>query len=340
MIDELSALRRIKERFESVSKSVLLGIGDDAAAVKIHPERLLLATTDSQVEGVHFIKGLISAKDLGRKSVAVSVSDIGAMGGIPKFFLSSIGFSKEEDESFLEDLMDGFHVGAEEFKVELIGGNLSASDRLFLDTAVLGEVEPHLMVKRSGAKAGDSIYVSGTPGDSALGLKILQNKEKIVGAPGRSPLLSFGEKDDYLISRHVTPQPRLTLGRGLAKGCLATSMIDISDGLILDLERITVEYGLGAEIYVDQIPISSYYRERVGDFIRHPYELALSGGEDYELLFTSPKQKNEEIKELSLRLNIEITEIGHVTPEPHLRVLDSEKKEVEVKGRGFIHFNV
>ena len=173
MIDELTALRLIKERFKNVSESVSLGIGDDAAAVKIHPEKLLLVTTDSQVEDIHFIKELISAQDLGRKSVAVSVSDIGAMGGVAKFFLVTVGFSKEEDQEFLEGLMAGFQLGRDEFGLELIGGNLSASRELFIDVTVLGEVESDIMVKRTGARVGDTIYVSGTVGDSALGLKAL-----------------------------------------------------------------------------------------------------------------------------------------------------------------------
>jgi thiamine-monophosphate kinase len=326
MIDELSALRRIKERFQKISKNVLLGIGDDTAAVRIHPERLLLVTTDSQVEDIHFIKRLISAKDLGRKAVAVAVSDIGAMGGMPRFFLASLGLSKEVDEVFLEELMDGFQAGAEEFELAFIGGNLSASQKIFIDITVLGEVEPNLMVKRSGARVEDIIYVSGTLGDSALGLRVLSSGTK-------------SEKDNFLIARHVYPQPRLTLGRELAERRVVTSMIDVSDGLILDLERITVEHGLGAEIYVEQVPISSYYRERISGFTQDPYEFALSGGEDYELLFTSPGEKRREVKEISNILGIEITEIGYVTSEPSIRALDSNRKEIRIGQRGFIHFS-
>ncbi|MGE5445751.1 MAG: thiamine-phosphate kinase [Ignavibacteriales bacterium] len=326
MIDELSVIRSLKERFKNTSKGISLGIGDDAAAVKISPECLLLATTDSQVEGVHFLKGLISAADMGRRAVAVAVSDIGAMGGVPRFFLSSLGFSRQEDEGFLKGIMDGFERAEEEFKVTLIGGNTSASDKLFLDITVLGEVEPRIMVKRTGAKPRDIIYVSGTVGDSALGLRILKRGRR-------------NEREDYLISRHVSPQPRLALGRELAQMRLPTSMIDISDGVILDLERITVEHGLGADIYVEQIPLSSDYRARVSDFAQDPYDIALSGGEDYELLFTSPQENGEEIKEISMKLGVKITEIGRVTDEPPLRVLDSDGKEIEVKHRGFIHFS-
>ncbi|HEX3036899.1 MAG TPA: thiamine-phosphate kinase [Thermodesulfobacteriota bacterium] len=326
MIDELSALIRIKGRFGNVSKGVHLGIGDDAAAVRINPENLLLATVDSQVEDVHFIKKLISTKDLARKSVAISASDIGAMGGIPKFFLASLGISKEEDEGFLEDLIEGFRRAEEEFGLELIGGNLSGSNKLFIDITVLGEVEPNIMVRRSGASPGDAIYVSGTLGDSALGLRVLRSGRR-------------GEGDNYLVSRHVSPKPRLKLGRELAKRRLATAMIDISDGLILDLERITVGFGLGAEIEISRTPISSYYRERILDFVSEPYGLALSGGEDYELLFTSPKENREEIKEVSKSLDIDVTEIGCVTAEPRITVLDLDRKEIKFKERGFIHFN-
>jgi thiamine-monophosphate kinase len=325
MIDELSVIRSIRERFKNASKGISLGIGDDAAAVKINPECLLLATTDSQVEGVHFLKGLISAGDIGRRAVAVSVSDIGAMGGVPKFFLSSLGFSRQEDEGFLKGIIDGFERVEKEFKVALIGGNLSASDKLFLDITVLGEVEPHIMVERTGARPGDIIYVSGTVGDSALGLRILKRGRK-------------NEREDYLISRHVSPQPRLALGRELAQMRLSTSMIDISDGIALDLERLTVEQGLGADIYIERIPLSPDYRARVSEFAQNLYELALSGGEDYELLFTSPQERGEEIKEVSVKLGVKITEIGRVTDERLLRILDSDGKDMEVKHRGFIHF--
>lgn len=325
MIDELSVIRLIRERFKNASKGISLGIGDDAAAVRINPECLLLATTDSQVEGVHFLKGLISARDIGRRAVAVSVSDIGAMGGVPRFFLSSLGFSRQEDEGFLKGIIDGFELAEEEFKAALIGGNLSASDKLFLDITILGEVEPHIMVKRIGARPGDIIYVSGTVGDSALGLRILKRGRK-------------NEKEGYLISRYISPQPRLALGRELAQLSLPTSMIDISDGVILDLERITVEHGLGADIYAERIPLSSDYRAGISGFAQNPYELALSGGEDYELLFTSPQEKREDIKGVSLKLDVKITEIGCITDEPPLRVLDSYGRGIEIEHRGFIHF--
>ena len=324
MIDELSALERIRARFEKVSTGVVLGVGDDTAAVKIHPERLLLATTDSQVEDVHFLKKLISATDLARRSVAVSVSDICAMGGVPKFFLASVGFSSQEDEAFLEGLMDGFESAAKEFGLELIGGNLSSSNKVFLDITALGEVEPHLIVKRHGAKPGDSLYVSGSLGDSALGEKLLLSH-------------TIKESDEYLIMRHKRPQPRLDLGREIAIKGLASAMIDISDGLMLDLERISIKQGVGATVYVDRIPLSSNYRKRIYDFSSDLHTIAISGGEDYELLFSSPKENEEEIQKLARIQQIKITKIGQINEQCSIHLLNEDGKAINFE-RGYVHF--
>jgi thiamine-monophosphate kinase len=325
MIDEISALEKIRARFAKVSTDVVLGVGDDTAAVKIHPERLLLATTDSQVEDVHFIKRLISAADLARRSVAVSVSDIGAMGGIAKFLLASMGFSSREDDAFLEGLMDGFESGAKEFGLELIGGNLSSSNKIFIDITVLGEVEPQLIVKRHGAKPGDYLYVSGSLGDSALGQKLLVSRK-------------IAESDEYLIMRHRRPQPRIDLGRELAIKGLASAMIDISDGLMLDLERISIKQGIGATIYLDRIPLSSDYKTRISDFSKDLYSIAISGGEDYELLFSSSKENENVIQRLSRRQKIKITKIGQITEQPSIKILSEDGKEIRYDERGFVHF--
>ncbi len=326
MINELNALRLIEEQFENASKCVEVGIGDDAAAVSIKTGRLLLATTDCQVEDVHFIKSLISPRDLARKAVAVSISDIGAMGGTPKFILASLGFSKGEDESLIDELIKGFRASEEEFEVRLIGGNLSSSEKLFLDVTVLGEVEPENIVRRSGAAPGDIICVSGTLGDSALGMKVLGKGDE-------------GKAGAYLIDRHITPRPRLALGRVIAEGKLATSMIDVSDGLLLDLERITVHQGTGAQIEIGKIPVSREYGDLVSGYAEDRYEFALSGGEDYELLFTASPEMRGKIAEISGGLDIQISEIGRVTTEPVLRVYDERGNEISIKRRGFVHFN-
>lgn len=326
MINELSALRLIEEQFQNASKCVEVGIGDDAAGVRVGTGKILLATTDCQVENVHFVKSQISPHILARKSVAVSVSDIGAMGGVPKFILASLGFSRDEDENLIDELINGFRSSEEEFGVRLIGGNLSSSEKLFLDVTALGEVDPDNLVRRSGASAGELVYVSGTLGDSALGMKLLSNG-------------SEAKEASYLIGRHLSPEPRLTLGKTLAERGLVTSMIDVSDGLLLDLERITFYQGLGAEVRLMDVPVSADYDEFISRYSSDRYELALGGGEDYELLFTSPSENREQIKEISQNLNLGITEIGLVTSENVIRVLDSNGDEISLNMRGFVHFS-
>lgn len=325
MINELSALRIIEEQFPNAIGCVEVGIGDDSAALRVSPGRLLLATTDCQVEDVHFQKAYITPEGLARRSVAVSVSDVGAMGGIPKFILASLGFSGGEDEAFLMKLVEGFRSSEKEFGVKLIGGNLSSSEKLFLDVTTLGEVEPENLVRRSGASPGDVIYVSGTLGDAALGLKLLKDG----GTPGES---------SYLAGRHLNPEPRLALGRRLALAVAATSMIDVSDGLTLDLERITVQHGVGARIDLDRIPVSDEYRKHAAGYADEFFACALGGGEDYELLFTSSPGRRDDVREISAALDILITEIGEVVSDPALTVLDRDGKEVSIKRKGFIHF--
>jgi len=325
MIDELSALKRIEERFHKASKDVKLGIGDDAAAVRFDSDKLVLCTTDSQVEDVHFTKSLITPSELARKAVAVSVSDVGAMGGVPKFILASVGFSDGEGEEFLEGAITGFIDSEQEFRVEIIGGNLTSSNKLFIDITVLGEVEPELIVKRSGANPGDLIYATGTLGDSALGLKIVQDG-----------VLDSG---NHLVNRHFHPMPRLELGRELALKKIATSMIDISDGLLLDLERISVHQGTGAQIDLAKIPTSRDYDKFIMQFSDNQYNVALSGGEDYELLFTSHKDKQGEIEKISENLNINITEIGKITNSDRVELINSNGEEITLEQRGFVHFN-
>ena len=207
----------------------------------------------------------------------------------------------------------------------MIGGNLSSSDKIFIDMTVLGEVEPHLMVKRNGAKPGDFLYVSGSVGDSALGQELLVRGK-------------IADSDEYLIMRHKKPQPRLKLGREIARKRLASSMIDISDGLLLDLERISTNQGLGATIYVDRIPLSSDYKTRVSDFSNDLYSIAISGGEDYELLFSSSKENEKAIQKLSKSQKIKITEIGQITEQPSIHLLNKDGKEISYDQRGFVHF--
>ena len=326
MIDELSALRKIGEQFNKKRESEEVGVGDDAAAVGISPGMLLVATTDCQVEDVHFIKSLITPETLARKSVAVSVSDIAAMGGVPKYVLASAGFSKDQDEQYLARMIDGFKESEKEFGVEIIGGNLSSSEKIFLDITALGEVEPDKIVKRDGASEGDLIFVSGTLGDSALGLRLLKK--------GDWP--SSGES---AVQKHLKPLPRLKLGRELARAGCVTSMIDVSDGLLLDLQRITIDKGLGARVYAENIPTSDSFKDLAQSCSEDMHELPLSGGEDYELLFTSKEDNKEKVFDIAKDTGTQITEIGVVTGSYNIEIIDSDGNHINLKQRGFVHFN-
>lgn len=326
MIDELSALRKIGEQFSKERDRDEVGVGDDAAAVRISPGMLLVATTDSQVEDVHFIKSLITPENLARKSVAVSVSDIGAMGGVPKYVLASAGFSKDEDQDYLERMIEGFKESEKEFGIEIIGGNLSSSEKLFLDITALGEVEPDKTVRRQGASEGDLIYVSGTLGDSSLGLALLKSG-------------TWPKSAENVVERHLKPIPRLKLGRELAIAGCVTSMIDVSDGLLLDLGRITVEKGLGAKLYAEKIPTSNSFKELAQSCTEDMFELSLSGGEDYELLFTSNKENKQKVFDIAKNTDTQVTEIGVVSASPNIEIIGSDGAEINFKQRGFVHFN-
>lgn len=324
-MSEEDALRFLAERFKATQKEVLTGIGDDSAVVKIRDKACLVASTDTLVEGVHFRLGTQTPRQLGRKAVCVAVSDIGAMGAVPRYLLCSLGCRSEDSMEFIEDLSEGVEEGCREFDVCLIGGNLSESQTVFINMTALGEVSRDDIVLRSGASDGDDIYVTGTLGDSALGLRVLSGDCGIDGCEGA-------------VSRHIGPTPRLQVGRMVAKRGIASSMIDVSDGLFCDLERLTSEHGLGADVSLESLPLSPGFLSLCGRFSEDGYRLALSGGEDYELLFTSSAQNRASIEEVSRLCGIAISKIGSVTAGRKIRFFDEEGEEVFYDTAGFEHF--
>nr|NIT13111.1 thiamine-phosphate kinase [Candidatus Dadabacteria bacterium] len=230
-------------------------------------------------------------------------------------------------EKYMESFMDGFYGAENEFFVKLIGGNLTGSDKIFVDITALGEVKKENIVKREGASVGDKIFVSGTLGDSALGLKVLKSNKTLYN----------GHR--YLVERHKMPSPRLALGKELAVRNLATSMIDVSDGLLLDLSRISTEFELGADINLSSIPLSDDYKGYITELCGDEYEPALSGGEDYELLFTSSEENSAKISALSKELGIQITDIGSITDSAKINLINNDGTKIEVEKRGYVHFS-
>lgn len=300
-MDEAGLLREIAALFPQTraSKGLLLGIGDDAAAIRPASDRPLLLTTDSLVEGVHFDLALCSYSDLGQKAVAVNASDIAAMGGRPTHLLVSLGLTPRQGSREVAALYRGMRLQATGVGtgVELIGGNLSASPTTFwVSITMLGEVGQGTMLTRSGAKAGDRLYVTGTLGDAAAGLFLLKREQ--------------GRGYPSLVRRWRTPEARLVEGQILATEGIASAMMDISDGLSTDLLRLAERSGVGVELEVAQIPLSPTLRRFTRQTKTDPYRYALHGGEDYELLFAVPEDRQKRMETLIRRKKITATPIG------------------------------
>jgi thiamine-monophosphate kinase len=255
-----------------------LGMGDDAAALEFPAGTIALATTDIMVEGVHFQRDAQSPRVLGRRIMAVNLSDIAAMGGLPQFALLSLGLPQELPVDFVDELYEGILIESRLFGFGIAGGNIAASpDRLILDVTMLGAVEPYRMLKRSGAHVGDSIMVTGQMGSSAAGLAAILHKPSVdVPAWAR----------EYAKTAHTMPRPRVREGRLIAESGCATAMIDTSDGLAGDLGHVCEASGMGAVIYENRLPIADATRALAESLGTAPASLALYGGEDYELLFT------------------------------------------------------
>lgn len=321
-LGEFGFISRIARRSRTGS-GVALGIGDDAAALVPTAGLHTLVTADMLVEGVHFDLALTGPSDLGRKSLAVNVSDIAAMGAVPRFALLSLAIPPSLSVEFLDTFVGGLLAVAEECGVTLIGGDTCSSrDGFTISVTLMGEQRPDLVVTRGGAKAGDRIYVTGTLGDSALGLELLRR----------------GERTGAAIGRHLNPSPRLAAGRRLTEAGIPTAMIDVSDGLLADLGHILEQSGCGATVRLDRLPLSGEYRSRVPALSGPLFTLALSGGEDYELLFTAPSGREEEIGALAASLNLPITGIGEIRGEPGLAVLAPDGATCAPPSRGFDHF--
>ena len=323
MFSEIDVLKTLKKKFKPKSGDLFLGIGDDCAAIRTGGNKLLLLSTDSLVEDVHFSRSYFKPREIAKKSVAVAISDIASMGGNPKFILLTIGFPKCSKQELMDELLEGIKASCTLYGVELIGGNITGSEKLFLDVTVIGEITEDKIVERSGSKPGDSVFVTGTLGDSALGLKLIRAEEK-------------GED---IINSHKIPEARVEMGKKLSEKKLASSMIDISDGLLIDIGRITTEQNLGARIYTESIPLSDSYLRLIPDYEEDLFKLALTGGEDYELLFTSPPEFRDKLKVIEKSMKVRITEIGVVTDGKKIELLDNTGKILNYENRGFVHLS-
>jgi thiamine-monophosphate kinase len=311
MPNESQIISRLKQLSRADDK-VLVGIGDDAAVIKGAGERDLLVCCDLMVEGVHFRTEWTAPRLLGRKALAVNLSDIAAMGGVPKFAMVSIALPGKFSSEFIDEILRGLFDLADASGVSIVGGDTSSSpDSFFIDVSVIGDCENGRAVTRGGAQVGDIIYVSGSLGASALGLSLLEEGVR----------LEDDSKFRDALLKHLAPEPRLSLGRAIGEAGLATAMIDISDGLSTDLWHLLDESDCGAVIHAGAIPIAECVRRsstsaRIADSLR----LALNSGEEYELLFTVTPERSLEIAELSNAIEVPITCIGEIVASRELQI--------------------
>ncbi len=304
-LGEFGLIDRIARSLPPPGEGVIVGIGDDVAVLR-SSDRYTLATCDIQVEGVHFLGDKISPYQLGRKVVAINVSDIAAMGGIPRYLLVSLVLPKETEVEFVDGLYEGMREECSRWGAEIVGGNMAHSpDGIIVDLFLLGEVEPERLLRRAGARVGDRVLVTGTLGDSAAGLALLLRPETLCPDVHR----------DVVLRRHLTPTPRLAEGRAVACSGLATAAIDVSDGLASDIGHICEMSGVGVRIRADALPISDAARAVAEAIGADPLEWALFGGEDYELLFTAPADRAPELaRQVQEETGTPVSIIGEITP--------------------------
>ena len=305
-------------------EGVVVGIGDDTAAVAPVPGRLCLVTSDMLVEGVHFDLSYSDPLSLGKKSLSVNLSDMAAMGGEPRNFLLSLAVPPSVSLEFLDECVRGMLQRAKEFGVTLIGGDTCAApDRLVISITLLGDQSPDLIVRRSGARPGDRVCVTGVIGDAALGLELLRK----------------GIKDGAAVERHLDPTPRVREGRSLAEAGVPSSMIDISDGLLADLGHILEMSAVGARLHCAALPLSPHLRARFPAAGEEALSLALAGGEDYELLFTTPPIKLPIMFEVMEKAGTPVTVIGEITAEQGLVLTGPDGSTCSVPRSGYDHFS-
>jgi len=321
----IKSIQRLSRRKILPRTRLALSIGDDAAAFRSRKDSLVLISTDSLVEGIHFDLRYFSPENLGWKALAVNLSDIAAMGGRPLYFTTSIAVPRGRDSRWVQKLYRGMLELASKSQVHLIGGDTCASPQgVFLDLTILGEVKPAEMVTRRGARPGDLLFVTGELGECSMGLELLKQHPQ------------FAKRYPETIRRHLRPTPRSHAGRFLASHRLASSLIDISDGLSTDLHHLCEQSRVGAVIDAEKIPIAKASGKLRSLLSKPALDYALNGGEDYELLFTVSPSLAKKIPEQVG--DVTIHEIGWITSNPGRCYLLEQGKKKRLFSGGFDHF--
>ena len=333
-LGEFGLINRISQSISLQNSTSLKGIGDDAAVIDAG-EDLILFSTDMLLEGIHFDLSYMPLQHLGYKAVAVNVSDIAAMNGQPEQITIGLGLSNRFSTEAIDSLYAGIKAACENFKVDLVGGDTSASaSGLVISISILGRVKKEKIVYRSGAKPSDIICVTGDLGGAYMGLQVLEREKQVfLTNPEMQPDL---EKYEYVVSRQLKPEARMDIIHDLEEsGIVPTSMIDISDGLASELLHLSSQSNVGVRIYEDKIPIDNETFDTAAlEFKVDPVTCALNGGEDYELLFTIRQADFEKVKN-----HPDIQFIGYVHEDPKQNYIQSKLGTIiPLSAQGWDHF--
>jgi thiamine-monophosphate kinase len=323
-LGEFGLIDLIMKRIYTKDERVVLNIGDDAAILKSSPGKLLIFTTDTVMENVHFDLRYCSFKNVGWKSMAANLSDIAAMGGTPLAGLVSLGLPKRIKVEQVLELYSGMKILSSKFSCPIVGGDIFSSPQgMVVTISLLGEVERNLFKTRVGAKVGDLIYVTGDLGEAEAGLRVLRKSKAKISS---------------ITKKHLTPYPRVSESRLLVRNLKITAMIDVSDGLSSDLHHICEESNKGALIYAEKIPVSQRITKVCKSLNLLPLNLALSSGEEYELLFTLSPSQEKKIGKIT-KGKFRVTLIGEVRKkEEGVKILDLDGKIRNLKKTGYTHF--
>jgi thiamine-monophosphate kinase len=320
-LEETELIQAIRKEFRTRRQAGLaLGIGDDAAVIEADRKNLVV-TKDLLLEGVHFLLPIHPPRLLGRKSLNVNLSDLAAMGARPRYALLGLGIPLRTGTGWIEDFFAGFKSAAKEYEVQLIGGDVTRAQKVTLSVTLLGEGKN--IIKRSGARHGHFLFVSGTLGEAREGLLLLKKGAK----------LGEDRRVDKMLKAFLDPKAQVELGEKLSQLRAASAMIDISDGLSVDLGHICEESGCGAKVEKEKLPVSSELRS----LQKRSFDFALNGGEDYQLLFSVPPNRLDAVSRLKKKYAL--TCIGKILKEKGIFLVDSRGKRKTIQPRTWQHFN-
>ncbi|NKB81481.1 MAG: thiamine-phosphate kinase [Nitrospirales bacterium] len=333
-IREFDLIRQFQGTYSSNNPFIAQGIGDDAAILRPRSGQDLLITTDVLCEGIHFDGTTATLPEIGYKAAVANLSDIAAMGGQPQYIVAALAIPPSYSSADIRGLYCGMMEPCHAHEVALVGGDLSASlSKLSISITVLGWANVGRALKRSGAKPGDLLYVTGTLGDSLAGLKILEASRTDKAPRSRKAM------ERFLIMRHLRPTPRISIGQCLVQARIASSAIDLSDGLSGDIRHLCQASCVGADIDANTLPLSPQCRAYGAQLHVDPIQWALMGGEDYELAFTIPPNKQRGLERLSQRCAVPLTRIGVITPRRFgIRVVNRDGSCGKLPNTSFEHF--